>query len=180
MSTTYPRTDENGRTLWACCESSIGRPCAHERHAAEHLAAWREDPLGIIEDAGDVGGDVQAGPAFERRYIYGPVAGRYLIVTDYAYAADWTDYRDYPAEEDGEERPYVADEMTELLICTDLDDPGGTELDSRYDYGEGSMLGYETVEQATREARRMIGRSGLWMLESYDPTPDLQAGRLRR
>jgi hypothetical protein len=26
----YPRTDEQGRTVWACCESSIGPDCAHK------------------------------------------------------------------------------------------------------------------------------------------------------
>ena len=136
---------------------------------------WREDPLGIMEDAGDVGGDVQAGPAFSRRFVYGPVAGRYLVMTEYTYASDWRQVGD----EREDETTYAADEQTELLICTDLDDPGGTELDTRYEYGEGSMLGYETIEEATEEARRMIGRFGLWILEGHDPTPDLIAGRLR-
>ncbi len=28
--TDYPRTNERGDTVWACCESSIGQPCAHK------------------------------------------------------------------------------------------------------------------------------------------------------
>jgi hypothetical protein len=29
-SSTYPRADGRGRLVWACCESSIGRPCGHQ------------------------------------------------------------------------------------------------------------------------------------------------------
>jgi hypothetical protein len=28
-ATGYPRRDEHGRTVWACCESTIGPPCGH-------------------------------------------------------------------------------------------------------------------------------------------------------
>jgi hypothetical protein len=31
----YPRKNEQGETVWACCESTIGRPCAHERHMVD-------------------------------------------------------------------------------------------------------------------------------------------------
>lgn len=56
MGTTYPRKVADGRGMvWACCESSIGRPCAHQgsaRGQALRVAA-RED--------------VRAGLAGERR-----------------------------------------------------------------------------------------------------------------
>lgn len=29
MTATYPRTNEHGDVVWACCESSIGQPCQH-------------------------------------------------------------------------------------------------------------------------------------------------------
>lgn len=33
--TTYPQTTEDGRTLWACCESTIGPVCQHLRPLTE-------------------------------------------------------------------------------------------------------------------------------------------------
>lgn len=40
---TYPRT-ENGRTVWACCESSIGEPCQHRTGARTEGA-----PMVVVE-----------------------------------------------------------------------------------------------------------------------------------
>lgn len=50
---------------------------------------------------------------------------------------------------------FSVDGQTEWILCTDPDDPGGTEITSDYEYDAGSVLYYETVESAEREARRL-------------------------
>jgi hypothetical protein len=49
---------------------------------------------------------------------------------------------------------YVA-ERVETLTFTDVDDPGGSEVDSDYVYGDGSYLFYASLDDAEREARRL-------------------------
>jgi hypothetical protein len=34
--TIYPRTNERGDTVWACCESSIAQPCRHKRRRGDY------------------------------------------------------------------------------------------------------------------------------------------------
>lgn len=104
------------------------------------MTKWIEDPAGIDPDAGDVGGDDQAGPAVSRRWhgnhgvaFDGPTLARLphgyepetvleLVVTAY-----W-----YPIEIEGE--GFGVCRELEHILCTDPTSPGVTEVwgDSTY------------------------------------------------
>lgn len=141
------------------------------------MSTWIEDPTGLIEDAGDVGGDAQVGPAFERRFVnpelevyltpghprlpstVGPDR-HYALVTVQTYAI-----RHDPTHDDGcvsvpcgcPEGELDVQECIEWLVCTDPDDPGGTEVwsDCAYEHGklDGTVItgGLEEANQAARE-----------------------------
>lgn len=52
------------------------------------------------------------------------------------------------------EARYYVEDRTTLTICTDADDPGGTEVWTDTVYGDGSALFYSTIEEADKEAQR--------------------------
>lgn len=143
-------------------------------HAAKHAGLeWREDEVGMLEDAGDVGGDLQAGPSFSRRFIFGPVEGHYMVIEEYAYAEE------LDVDEDDERHGgFGASEMTMFTICTDLTDVGGSEIAADVSYGGGGYLVHDTVEQATAEAKRLMERNDLPTY--YDPIEELAIGGFLR
>ncbi len=147
-----------------------------EIHLAKHAdLKWREDEVGMLEDSGDVGGDFQAGPAFSRRFIFGPVCDRYMVIEEYAYAEALD-----VDEEDERHGGYGASEMTMISICTDLDDVGGSEIAADVEYGEGGYLVHFRIEDATAAAKRLMERNDLGILDHYDPTEELVTGKIHR
>lgn len=146
--------------------------------AALKVEGWREDGPELMEtDAGDIAGDTQAGASYSRRYVFGPVEGRYLVVDDYTYVERWGQLDGVDPDP---EYPYGVGEVTHYAVCTDPDEPGGTEVSADVQHGEGSVFGYKTAEEADEKARSMIRRAGLWTVEDYDPTAELRVGVLRR
>lgn len=104
---------------------------------------WRKDET--IFPAGDVGGEEQVSEGYSVRFypVVEPVDGRHALITVNLYAAY------------GAEGRYSAETQTEYMICTDLDDVGGTEEWSDIVY-EDSVYDYPTVEEADAEAKRLI------------------------
>lgn len=90
---------------------------------------WRADSLGLVKDAGDMGGDTQAGPAYEIRFVRDDLFGALVTVSTWASVTETSG---------GDELGW--DGRVEYLTCTDPTDPGGTETWSRVDYMEGSAL----------------------------------------
>lgn len=127
--------------------------------SATKTYAWNEIGT-LIMDAGEIGGDVQTGPAHSRRFQLALEDGTFANVTTYAYAT--TEYRE--TDEDGDETGKVSDDgdsfetsvtvygftdQVEYLICRDPEDLGGTEINSDYTYDtETHMLTIETHEDA--------------------------------
>ena len=91
-------------------------------------------------------GDLQCGDDVTRTYVRQLEDGTWKMVVDY--------FGVIGKDEDGN-GPFVVDNKTEFLLCRDKNDPGGTELESNYQDGEGSYLKYETVEAAMTEARHL-------------------------
>lgn len=139
------------------------------------MTAWRETTSQIFRDAGDVGGDIQAGESYCRSYVFGPIEGRYLVVDEFTYPT----FIEVP-ETDARHGKFGVDEQTSYTICTDPDDPGSTEVDSNVIYGEGDARIFETAEDAGRGAYRLLWRSGAQNFSHYNPTDELKAGRLAR
>jgi hypothetical protein len=119
-----------------CC------PCSTET-ADERYARWdREKATGraaalanpdtwisvsdVVEDAGDVGGDRQAGPAWSRKFIrWMPSIGKWGVINDAYYQA---------GEDHGGTGGEFVDRQTEYMIVGDPDQPGDTEEWSDYIY----------------------------------------------
>jgi hypothetical protein len=92
---------------------------------------WVEAHPRVPVESGDVGGDIQAGPAWGRRFIFWhqgePGAGVFVVADVCHYQAATAYGMDPPDWPDGESRDRWIVRQTELTICTDYADPGGTE-----------------------------------------------------
>jgi hypothetical protein len=89
------------------------------------IEGWREDPRGALTDGCDHGGDVQVSNAWHRRFVRRAADGTWQVVTVYFYrAADDNSVHDWG--------PVWLEEQREYLVCTDLTDPGGSEITSEY------------------------------------------------
>jgi len=92
-----------------------------------------------VSDEGSIGGDVQDGPAWSRRFVcYDTDTGMWEVINDafYLCACDH-DGDDRMTDHDGDGEPYerckhcgmtswIANQ-TEIITCRDFRDPGGTE-----------------------------------------------------
>lgn len=122
------------------------------------------------DDAGDVGGDIQVGAAWSRRLVWSDDAGRPLAVGETATARgmapsyaviDETWYAvDVNLERSEEDRPapedYYYDVQNQMwsCLCTDLDDVGGSEISSDYEYEYVNYIGFNTIERADEYAKQ--------------------------
>jgi hypothetical protein len=117
----------------------------HPQHqaATDHRRpTWvRDERGGGVLPGGDLGGDIQLDESFSVRFHYRDRPG--ALVTYCYYAA--TDLDD-PAS-------ICVEQQTELLVCTDPADPGGTEVWSDYRYTTLAR-GFDSVEAATAAAKQ--------------------------
>jgi hypothetical protein len=92
--------------------------------------SWQlnDPPVGV---AGDIGGDGQVTEAYEARWSHHLADGSVALVTRAFYVAG-PHTADDPAA-----GPLRLECQTEYLICTNIADPGGTEVWSDYVYSEG-------------------------------------------
>lgn len=111
---------------------------------------WQEQGE-LFEDAGDMGGDVQVGKAFNRRFINPDLPGRLVTVNVYPIAGDGNNEPDL-SEVDIECQ-------VEYMICEDMDDPGGTEVwsDIKYDR-DIDVLVSDSIEKAESAAKNYVKR----------------------
>ncbi len=113
---------ERDTTRWSDPAIAVGYALMKVGPAEPDMWTRREP---FVAPAADAGGDAQQSEAFDARFCR-PLAGTYwACITRYAYVA-----RD-PNKDDGD---LYIEIQTEYLICTDLEDLGGTERwsDSRY------------------------------------------------
>jgi hypothetical protein len=104
--------------------------------------AWvRDQRGGGVLPGGEVGGDVQLCESFGVRFWHRDQPGA-LVGYCYYAALDLEDLTCIYVER-----------QTELLVCTDTDDPGSSEVWSDYRY-EAVQSGFGSVEAATAAARR--------------------------
>lgn len=114
---------------------------------------WKDDGHGITT-AGDVGGDIQAGEAYSRRFVHTRLAGRHIEVHAYPVANCQPD--------PGAEPTISLEIQTELMVATDPDDPGGTEVWSDLEYSdlperyERTYPSVEAAEEAAQEYLRTL------------------------
>jgi hypothetical protein len=106
---------------------------------------WQRDATG---PGGFVGGDNQAAQSHSLRWlpVSEPDDGLHAMVTEYWYA-ELVD-----APDDERDGMYGVTCMTEFMVCTDPDDPGGSEVSCDYDYYEEALL-HSRLEDADRQAK---------------------------
>jgi hypothetical protein len=132
------------------------------------MTDFTEHESGLDTDAGDVGGDVQAGPAISRRFQKQLADGNWAVVTEYAFASLQDGEEGKPVRPEGAPwggdelensyRQYDVTNMTEFLVCRDPEDAGGTEVWSDYTYDYPSATGFNTETAATEWATGFIKR----------------------
>lgn len=109
---------------------------------------WHPDKTGLLEDAGDVGGDIQVGGAYEVRFVRDDKPGSLFTVQAFASG------NIVMQEDETEGIEYGWDGQIQYLTCTDPEDPGGTETWSGIESLPGSVLVAEGIEEAEDAARR--------------------------
>ncbi len=99
-------------------------------------------------DSGDVGGDNAVGITPSRRFAQLQTDGTWLLITDYAmpFVSDWNETP----------RVYDIQNMTEVMVCRDLDDPGSSEITCDYEYEFVGERGYTNIREAERAAARYV------------------------
>jgi hypothetical protein len=81
--------------------------------------------------------------------------GNYTVIDVYAYAS--LNEQEREKLENGEEGVvYDVTALTQSTLCTDVNDPGSTELDANYEYDYPFSVGYDSLEDATAAARNYI------------------------
>jgi hypothetical protein len=128
---------------------------------------WKDDGLGIIE-AGDVGGDIQIGRAFSRRFVHSRLAGRAITVDACPVANNQPD--------PGAEPTISLDVRTELMVATDPEDLGGTEVWSDLEYSdlpEAFDRPFATVEKAELAAMLYLKQLDPALHFSWDGKPEM-------
>jgi hypothetical protein len=114
--------------------------------ASDPGPTWvRDQTGGGVGPGGDVGGDAQLDESFSVRFHHRERPG--ALVT----------YRYYAALDLDDLVTVYVERQTELLVCTDPEDPGSTEVWSDYRY-EALQRGFGTVEAATAAAKRTAER----------------------
>jgi hypothetical protein len=118
-----------------CSETAEQRYARWDREASEAKAAAMTSPdtwipQGGVEDAGDIGGDVQASTAHSRKFIrWMPSVEKWAAINDAYYHAE---------EEYQHDGPLInnqwTERQTEIIVCTDPSDPGSTEEWADYTY----------------------------------------------
>jgi hypothetical protein len=130
--------------------------------------AWKDDGLGVTQ-AGDVGGEIQVGEAYSRRFVHSRLAGRAITVEAYGVQGDATT----PDIPEGVIRLQV---RTELVVATDPDDLGGTEVWSDYEYSdlpEHFDVDYTSVEAAETAARIYLRQLDPALHFNWDGKPEM-------
>jgi hypothetical protein len=111
---------------------------------------WRE--IGSLSNGGDVGGDIQAGRTYARRFTR-PAGPREHHVVDITYVAARDDEFVQGARLD----EYWVSLYVEYILCTDPQQPGDTEIrgDVRSDDSDRKRNVYRTVRDAEKRAEKL-------------------------
>lgn len=105
------------------------------------MGLYTEHESGIDLDSGDVGGDDQATAAASRRFQRQLDDGTWAIVTVYAFGTS-------KEVDEGASYQHDVEVMTEYMVCSDVTDPGSTEIDADYRYWFPFDVGPDTPEKA--------------------------------
>lgn len=120
------------------------------------LTQWHEvEPYGPL-DEGDIGGDIQVGIAWGRRFARLLPSGRWAVIDD-AYYTVAENTR--PGREDDNAEPNDIQNQVSFTVCRDLDDVAGTEeyADMQYEWADGWPLTDETARLLCAARRNRTG-----------------------
>ncbi|URG17467.1 hypothetical protein Mbo2_097 [Rhodococcus phage Mbo2] len=99
MTTDYPRITPDGRTVWACCESSIGPVCGHRTPpppSLDETLALDGAPV-TIDDAGNltVNHGLHAPECYVMTDTEGQCVGEPHVSSDWELLSGWTGQHGY-------------------------------------------------------------------------------------
>lgn len=111
--------------------------------------AWEQHGE-IFRDAGDIGGDKQVGESTSIRFVNPDLRGR--VITIYAYPVGVSHLG-----EDGDQVKVTGiQSATEFMICTDVDNPGDTEVWSDCLYIDETTRPFAELGAAERTAAGLL------------------------
>jgi len=106
--------------------------------------------VGELSEWNSTKSENQEGNYFDRRFVKALEDGTFRVITVSAFAVQTFDLNE---EADG----YDIEVQTEILDCTDYEEPGETEINSDYEYTNSAFdFGFEDQEAATNAARNYI------------------------
>lgn len=132
---------------------------------------WVKQPE--IYEAGPVGGDYQVSDGWNVRYTLqdGPDDGLHAIIDENFYVESGPDGAS----------PYVVTTQTMYQVCTDPEDPGGTEVYADYEYDEDDDITLyfdsDGLARAIASTRRLaeLDRSDMFL---WDGRTNIRHGRM--
>lgn len=113
---------------------------------------WTEHKS-MFSDAGDIGGDLQAGNSYNRRWYVERPNGERALIDAYTFPAFFD-------EDDEKDKRRLIGWNIEFMVCTDLDDPGGSEV---WAEGTHAIVGEEIETPGIADAAAKL------LLEHLDP-----------
>jgi hypothetical protein len=113
------------------------------------MPVWVEKD-GMFDDAGDVGGDAQAGKSYNRRWWHRTPVGEYAVLDIYTYPAyvDWLPVDPDPAR-------LVLGVQINYTLCIDLNEPGSTETWGDATHAVAGME-LDASDAADQQVRRLL------------------------
>lgn len=117
--------------------------------------AWTAQDTAPMFPDGTVGGD-GADEAYSARWTKDNGDGTFALITSYWYAVDM---RDRSGASEGERydemygegaEVWDVENQIEYMVCTDLEDPGGTEVRCDYEYSEDVLDRFLPSVEAAR------------------------------
>lgn len=121
------------------------------------MSNWTEHELGIMEESqGSFSPDILPDEAivYSRQWWRAEANGTFTVVTYSAAPVKEEAIRE--GDDVRNDPPFGVDDLLEWTNCTDKDDPGSTELDTGMEWGEGSALFFDSLDDANREARTWV------------------------
>lgn len=136
---------------------------------ATATTTWTTQDISPMFPDGTVGGD-GADEAYSLRWVKDNEDGTFAMITTYWYAVDVRERSNSDqladlTESYGDAEIWDVENQTEFLVCTDLEDPGGTEVTSKVDYNDEVLATYLT---SLIEARQIAESNCTAELANFD------------
>lgn len=108
---------------------------------------WTREYIASFDAGTGIGGDYMVGQGYEALYTRRLDDGTFAVITSRYYVEDLNTFKNLEEGDEGwEPNAYTIREQIEFMHCRDLDDVGGTEISSDYEYGDNYNQPFATYD----------------------------------